>query len=377
MSQAAADPHGWALGRVGGIPIYLGRSWPVIALVVVLTFGPQLAGPLGGLGYLVAAAYALLLLLSVFVHEAGHALVAHRQGAQVHRIVANLWGGHTAYAHEGQRPGGQALVAVAGPAGNVLLAALGWVLSQALPTGVPGLLAWALWVSNAFVAVFNLLPGLPLDGGFLVHSLVWKLTGDRSTALVAAGWMGRVVTVAAVAWLVGEPLLAGERPSVVTLVWTGLIGAFLWQGASASIRAGRARRVVAALQVGLVLRPVVVVPLHASASRLADELVAGPAMAERAVAVDPVGMPVGWVDLVALAQVPEPRLPEVPVAALLVRPVPGWVVTAEPGDDATFVVSALAGHAEGETVKDAVLVRSRAGAVLGSVSFDDVEAALR
>ena len=100
-------------------------------------------------------------------------------------------------------------------------------------------------------------------------------------------------------------------------------------------------------------------------------------MAERAVAVDPVGMPVGWVDLVALAQVPEPRLPEVPVAALLVRPVPGWVVTAEPGDDATFVVSALAGHAEGETVKDAVLVRSRAGAVLGSVSFDDVEAALR
>lgn len=376
MSPSPEPQYGWLLGRVGGIPVYVGRSWPVIALVVVLTFGPQLAGALpGATGYAVAAAYALLLLVSVLVHEAGHAIAARATGNRVDRIVANLWGGHTVFGTANRRPGTAALIAVAGPAGNLLLAGVGWLLLQADVADIPSLLAWALAFSNVFVAGFNLLPGLPLDGGFVVESLVWKVTGDRWLAMIVAGWLGRIVTVGAVVYFLAEPFLAGERPSVVTMVWVALIGAFLWQGATQAIRGGTARRAVARVTVGQVLRPVAVVPGHASAAG-ALEAFGRATGAERAVLVDPQGSPVGFLDLSGLAAVPVEQLATVPATAVLVRPPTGWVVLAEPGDDASAVVIALAGHVEGEIVKDVVLVRDAAGRLLGTVSLADVEAAL-
>ncbi len=376
MSPAADSQYGWLLGRVAGIPVYIGKSWPVIAFVVVMTFGPQLAGSLpGGAAYAVAAAYAVLLLVSVLVHEAGHALAARLTGNEVSRIVANLWGGHTVVGSGQRRPGTSAFTAIAGPAGNLLLAGVGWLLLQVDLPAVPSLLAWALALSNVFVAVFNLLPGLPLDGGFVVEAAVWKLTGDRWLAMIVAGWLGRVVTVLAVLYFLAEPLLSGGRPSIVTIVWVALIGAFLWQGATQAIRAGTARRAVARVRVGQVLRPVVLVAGHATAATALEGLARVPG-AERAVLVDPAGIPVGFLDLAALRSVPADQLAVVPATAVLVRPPMGWIVQAEPADDASVVVSALAGHVEGEGVKEAVLVRDGQGRVTGTVSLADVEAAL-
>ena len=98
---------------------------------------------------------------------------------------------------------------------------------------------------------------------------------------------------------------------------------------------------------------------------------------ERAVLVDPMGTPVGFLDLAALSAVPVDQLPVVPATAVLVRPPSGWGVQADPGDDASLVVSALAGHVEGENVKEAVLVCDSLGQLIGTVSLADVEAALR
>ncbi len=376
MSTGTDQAHGWMLGRVGGVPVYLGRSWPVIGVVVVVTFGPQLADVLpGGGAYAVAAAYAVLLLGSVLVHEAGHAVAARATGARVDRIVANLWGGHTVFGTQQRRPGTAALIAVAGPAGNLLLAGLGWLLLQAGLPPVLDLLAWALAFSNVFVAVFNLLPGLPLDGGFVVEALVWKITGDRWLAMIVAGWLGRIVTIAAVLYLLVEPVLTGSRPSIVTMVWVGLIGAFLWQGATQAIRAGSARRAVARVRVGQVVRPVAVVPGHASAGT-ALATFARVDGARHAVLVDPSGVPVGFLDLAALQSVPVDRLAEVPATAVLVRPPAGWIVAADMTDDAAAVVAALAGHHEGENVKGEVLVVDLTGRPAGSVSMTDLEAAL-
>ena len=86
--------------------------------------------------------------------------------------------------------------------------------------------------------------------------------------------------------------------------------------------------------------------------------------------------PLGFLDLSGLAAVPVEQLATVPATAVLVRPPTGWVVLAEPGDDASAVVIALAGHVEGEIVKDVVLVRDAAGRLQGTVSLADVEAAL-
>jgi len=217
---------------------------------------------------------------------------------------------------------------------------------------------------------------LPLDGGFVVEAAVWKLTGDRWLAMIVAGWLGRVVTVLAVLYFLAEPLLSGGRPSIVTIVWVALIGAFLWQGATQAIRAGTARRAVARVRVGQVLRPVVLVAGHATAATALEGLARVPG-AERAVLVDPAGIPVGFLDLAALRSVPADQLAVVPATAVLVRPPMGWIVQAEPADDASVVVSALAGHVEGEGVKEAVLVRDGQGRVTGTVSLADVEAALR
>ena len=113
-------------------------------------------------------AYAVLLLLSVLAHEAGHALVARRFGFRVDRVVADLWGGHTVYDSSTSRPGTSAAISVSGPVAN--LAARRHRVRGAPgglePDGVVGLLLFAVTLTNAFVGVFNLLPGLPLDGGY-------------------------------------------------------------------------------------------------------------------------------------------------------------------------------------------------------------------
>lgn len=375
MGSGADPSHGWLLGRVHGIPVYLGRAWPIIALVVVVTFGPTVEIGSRGLGYAVAGVYAVLLLASVLAHEAGHAIVARRVGARVDRIVADLWGGHTVFDSGDLRPGSAALVAIAGPIANLALAALGWALAQAVSSVVPALLLWALFVTNLFVAGFNLLPGLPLDGGFVVDAIVWKVTGNRATGMVFAGWVGRVVTVLVALWFVGEPLWHGRAPSLVTMVWVGLIGAFLWTGATQAIRAGAARHSIQSVRVGQVLRPVAVVPGHGSGQSVVLALHAAPA-AEHAVLVGPRGEPLGFVDTGALRSVPMERLDQVPAMSFLLRPPAGWIVRAEPGDDTFSVVRAFSTFGPGAAIGSAVLVVDHAGRPMGTVAVGDLNEAL-
>src|SRR5665647_1121550 len=139
-TQASTSPApGWRLATIGGVPVYIGSSWPIIAVLIVATFGPQIADRrpyLGPGAYAVAAAYAVLLLISVLAHEAAHAVVATRSGYRVNRVVADLWGGHTASDSSSARPGASALVAIAGPAANGLLALIGWLAMSAVPLGI-------------------------------------------------------------------------------------------------------------------------------------------------------------------------------------------------------------------------------------------------
>src|SRR5450631_643361 len=271
---------GWRIATIGGVPVYIGRSWPVIALIIVYLYGPNFARnrPDLGLGaYAVALGFAVLLLISVFAHEASHAVVATRVGYRVNRVVADLWGGHTAYDSSTSRPGASALVAIAGPAANALLALVGWLaLPAAPPGGITATLVGAVVFTNALVAGFNLLPGLPLDGGFLVDSLVWRITGSRESGLIAAGWCGRVVTVLVVLWFVGLPLLNGQPPDLFSLAWAFFIGAFLWVGATNAIRSGRGSRLLAGIRIDSVWRRAASLPARASAAQALDLRTSGP-----------------------------------------------------------------------------------------------------
>jgi Zn-dependent protease len=389
-------PYGWRLGAIHGIPVYLGRSWPVIAIIVVLTFGPTVPTPAGdgggAFGYAVAVAYAVLLLISVLAHEAGHALVARRFGFRVDRVVADLWGGHTVYDSSTSRPATSAAISVSGPIANLALAALGYAAQALAPNGVVGLLLGALWLTNAFVGVFNLLPGLPLDGGYLVHALVWKVTGDRNRALIVAGWLGRIVTVAVVLWFVGRPLLLGHQPSLFTIIWCGLIGAFLWVGASNAIRAGQSRRVIERVSLAQVLRPVVVVGVTepvssvlagvdgaASGGRFGSVSsgsaggAAGP-VTPVVVVVGRSGEAIGIADLDAARAIDPSRRAQVPVEAVVGRQPDGWVVVVDSRDgDVSGLVSAVA--AGGPSAPPTLLAVTTAGEVLGTVTLADLSAA--
>jgi Zn-dependent protease len=399
---------GWRIGAIHGIPVYLGRSWPIIAAVVVVTTAPNVpssTGEYGGVfGFAVAVAYALLLLLSVLAHEAGHALVARRFGFRVDRVVADLWGGHTVYDSSTSRPGTSAVISVSGPVANLALAGIGYAVLQSLdPGGVVGLLLNAVTLTNAFVGFFNLLPGLPLDGGYLVHALVWKVTGDRNLALIVAGWLGRIVTVLVILLLVGRPLLLGQWPSLITIVWCGLIGAFLWVGATSAIRAGQSRRMIERVPLARVLRPAVVVRITDSvASVLArvdsvgsgawlpgDLLVPGSggmpgasgvpgvpaaAVAPVVVVVGRSGELVGIANLDSARAIDPGRQPQVPVEAVVGRQPDGWVVVVDSREaDVSGLVTAVA--ATGSSAPSTLLAVTPAGEVLGTVTLADLSAA--
>lgn len=253
--------HGVRIARVGGVPVYLAPSWFLIAVVIIaIVAWPVLrTRPLFGLS--VGVAQALLLLVSVLVHEAAHALAARAYGMRVLRIVANVWGGHTSFEAPHTTPGPMAVVAAAGPAANAALALVSFVALQTTTGEVSGRIFTGLVIINGSLAVLNILPGMPLDGGQVLESLVWKVTGDRNKGSIAAGWCGRGLAVLAVLWFIGLPLLRGEGLRLEPdSIWAMVIASILWTGATESIRRGHALAHLGGIRVRDVVDAAVLLP---------------------------------------------------------------------------------------------------------------------
>jgi Zn-dependent protease len=365
--------QGWVIGRVAGAPVVVTPSWLLAAVVLTAIFAPTVqarAPHLGVLTYVVAAGFVVLLFASVLVHELAHALVARARGQHVHELALTLWGGHTAFGGPAPTPATSALVAVVGPVANLVIAGVCWLAAGTVPAnGLTGLLLYAGAFSNGFVALFNLVPGLPLDGGRVLEAAVWRVTGDRHRGTVVAGWVGRVVAVGVLAWALAVPLLTGARPSLTTVVWSALVGAFLWSGASAAIRGGHTGRAVDAVTVASVGLPAVAVAADAT---LADaDRARGAARVDHVVLVTPDGRPAAYVDPATAAEVPpEHRAATAAAAVSVVVPVGAVVDGTLRGAD---LVAAI-GHA---TRVSPVLVAVEGGRVTALVRATDVVAALR
>lgn len=298
---------GIPLGKIAGIPVVLAWSWFIIAAFVVAVFGPQVADlyPDMGIGaYGVALTYAVLLAASVLVHELAHALSARVFGWPTTRIVLNLWGGHTQFENFAASPGRSLIVALAGPAANFVLALLGWIAVLVFePTGVLNLLANILVWANFLVAVFNVLPGLPLDGGRIVESAVWSATGSQERGTVAAGWSGRIIAVGLIVAVVALPLISGSQPSVTTVLVAVVMGGFLWLGASSAITNAQMRLRLPEVSAGRLKHPAVGMLAGTSVLQVRRVLEDRPGVA--VVLTDPRGVPEAVVDSGALLAVPE------------------------------------------------------------------------
>lgn len=364
---------GWVIGRAAGAPIILARSWLIAAAVLTLLFAPTVRGFAPGLGstaiYLVALSFVVLLFVSVFLHELAHGFTARAYGLEVREFAITLWGGHTAFGGAAPTPSSSALIAVVGPLTNLLVAGAFWVGSQAAPAGeLLGVIAFLGAVANAFVGVFNLVPGLPLDGGRVLEALVWRLSGDRLRGTVVAGWAGRVVAVGFAIVSIGIPLLRGQEPDLFTIGWAALIGAFLWSGATQAIRGAHAQRTIDGLSARAITRPAVALPFAVSVAQAEAAVRAAGAVEVVLIADD--GRPAAYIDTAAAAAVPLAARPTTPVQAVSVPLPPGAMVDGRlqgPG----FV------QAVGQASRiSAVLAVVVDGQVIGLIYAADVVAAL-
>ena len=165
----ARRSSGWVIGRAVGAPIILAPSWLIAAVVLTLIFAPTVRAraDLGALVYVVALGFVVLLFASVLVHELAHGLMARARGQQPREFVLTLWGGHTAFGGATPTPASSALIAVVGPIANLAARRPGSSRSRRASrrTASSGCCVWSGCLTNAFVGLFNLVPGLPLDGG--------------------------------------------------------------------------------------------------------------------------------------------------------------------------------------------------------------------
>jgi Zn-dependent protease len=329
---------GWVVGHVAGTPVLLAPSWLVTAAFLTWLFLPTVRAVAPGLGLLpaLAAATALPLLLaaSVLVHEIGHGVTARLLGIPATEYVVTLLGGHTQFDREMRSPGASALVSAVGPLGNAALAALCWWGAQQT-AGLIGHLLWAGAVTNGFVAVFNLLPGLPLDGGRVLEAAVWRATGERWRGTRAAGWVGRLLAVGVVVWWLGGPMLEGGRPSIVTAVIAVLVGGVLWFGASQAVRAAAEAHRAGAVDLLALARPAATASVDAVLAEIDGALAAGDAV----VLLDQAGRPVALADPAAAAAVPNGLRSSTPVRAVAVPVAARSVVSEWHGVPAVRAVS--------------------------------------
>jgi Zn-dependent protease/CBS domain-containing protein len=309
--------------------VYISPYWFVIAGVFILVYANELAATLhGDTRFIVAAAFVVLLYLSVLIHELSHCVVARGYGLPVRRILLYPLGGFSEIELEPQTPGREFLVSAAGPALSLLLAAACFGLMRVVsPDTITGTLVSQLRWANLVVGLFNLLPGLPLDGGRMLRAVIWKLTGRPATSTIAAAWAGRVLAVA----LLVVPFLTGmvnaTGSGLYAFIWLAVIAVFMWTGAGQAIKATRFRERLPALQARRLARKAVSVaadtPL-AEAIRRADQ-----SQARAVVVVDHEDKPIAIVNETAVMATPPQRRPWIEAGSLARTLEPNLVLPAD------------------------------------------------
>ena len=357
--------------RLGRIPVTMPWTGLLGVALIAFLWSDRFALTASGTTETVvlAVAFAVLLYVSILGHELAHAWFARAFGNPVHSITLWILGGYTSYERTVASPFREGVIAASGPASSVLIgvgclaAATSGLLGDLRAVHMLELLGQA----NIFLGIYNALPGLPLDGGAVLKSVVWGVTGDERRGAVVAAWSGRVVAVLVFVALVVPPVLAGRELNYVAVVFGAMISLFLYNGASAALRREKVVARVDGVSVGALTRRSLVVPADlplAEALRRQEEsgataiLVAGND-----------GRPVAVARDESVAAVPLARRPWVPVSSVAAQLDPTAVLPASlQGSD---VIHALQSHPAPE-----YLVVDGDGTLRGLLRVSDVERVL-
>jgi Zn-dependent protease/predicted transcriptional regulator len=231
--------NAWCLGRILGIDVFIDGSWLIIFALVTWTlaghyFPAQHPQNPALFNWALGMVASLLFFASVLAHELGHSLVARGQGEEVHRITLFIFGGMAHIGGEPDRPLKEFLIAVVGPLTSLALSlvagAAWWLLRDSSPSFAS--LFRYLGLINLALAVFNVIPGFPLDGGRILRALIWGLTKNFRLATRVASFSGKVVAVLLIFWGI-RLIFSGFA---LNGVWTIFIGWFLYNAALSSYR---------------------------------------------------------------------------------------------------------------------------------------------
>ena len=267
------------LGRIFGIPVEINPTWLIIFVLVATSLGfsyfPALFDWDPWLALLMGVITALLFFASIVAHEMSHSLVARAGGIQIRKVTLFLFGGVAQMEEEPQAPGREFVMAIAGPGASLLLSALfylGFVLVAS--AGGPDVI-WApleyLAIINFSVAIFNLLPGFPLDGGRVLRSILWAVTGDLLKATLWASRAGQFI-----GYLMVGAAVIGVLNGMLNLIWFGLVGWFISVLADSAYKQQQVKSRLSHIPVAAVMTPSpVFAPGEISLEELANDYFLG------------------------------------------------------------------------------------------------------
>jgi len=357
------------LGRIAGVRI--GANWSLLVVFWLIAWGladtelPHAARGHSHLAYWAAGlAAAFLFYGCLLAHELAHAVVARRSGIEVEGIVLWLFGGVSRLKGEAAGPDTELRVAIVGPATSLVLAIAFFGLTRLVSVGggaslVAAVFGWLGWI-NGLLAVFNLAPAFPLDGGRVLRSLLWRRSGDKARATATAATAGRMFGYL----LIGFGLLELAAGAGVGGLWLVFLGWFLLAAAGAEAAASMLDSQLAGIRVREVMTPhPLVVPPSLSVERLLDDWVY-PNRCSTFPLVNVDGSLAGLVTLSRVKRVRPDLRSSTPVSEIACPP--GEVVTCLPSDDLASVVRRMNASLDQRAV---VLDH---GHVVGIVSPSDV-----
>lgn len=239
MTDQRPGPAGaWRLGRTFGVDVYIRPGLLVMAAVLVLVFAPRYENERLN-AYLLAGILVLAIYMSVLVHELAHVVTARGFRVPVHSVTLHLLGGETLVEGESRTAWQEFWTAATGPLASAVVGVSAFGIANLVGDGPARQLVWSLGFVNILVAIFNVIPGLPLDGGRMMRAVIWGITRRETLGIRVAGWIGLLTAVAVLA--LGIYLLTeGGRTAYTDFAVSLILAWFLWMGARQALR--RARR---------------------------------------------------------------------------------------------------------------------------------------
>lgn len=351
----------------------------MLALLAFL-FATRGGGELDRRSFTVGLVFALLLFASVLAHELAHAAAARAYGRQVHEVVLTLWGGHTTFDARGITPLVSGVTALVGPLANLALAGVGaFALSAMGLSGtlgpmvsgdltLAGVLTYLVYV-NVILAVFNALPGIPMDGGRVLEAIVWRVTDDRYRGVIVGAWAGRIIALGVGFVALALPVSQGRTPVLFDLLWAVLVFVILWPAASAALKGAQQLSRRQHVSAGSIMVPAVAVKFDVSVEVARHE--AHSAGAREVVVLAADGVPAGHFPVSLTDAVPAEQRAEAGLESVTMPLPRGTDVTSElTGDELLTALREWWGQTDVWTVADS-------GRIVGVVRLVDVMNALQ